>query len=40
MPFLMAHGEFDELTPLLDALKMYNLLRCPKERWGMKSATS
>ncbi|MFQ5911800.1 MAG: alpha/beta hydrolase [Nitrospinota bacterium] len=32
-PFLMAHGEFDELTPLVDALKTYNLLKCPKEIW-------
>ena len=32
-PFLMAHGEFDELTPLVEALKTYALLKCPKEIW-------
>ncbi len=32
-PFLMAHGEFDELTPLVEAFKTYALLKCPKEIW-------
>ncbi len=32
-PFLMAHGEFDELTPLEDALATYALVKAPKEIW-------
>lgn len=32
-PYLMAHGEFDELTPLEDALATYELVKAPKELW-------
>ena len=32
-PYLMAHGEFDELTPVEDALATFRLVRAPKEIW-------
>lgn len=32
-PYLMAHGEFDELTPLDDAIATYERAAPPKEMW-------
>ncbi|MHB1043207.1 MAG: alpha/beta hydrolase family protein [Eubacteriales bacterium] len=32
-PFLMIHGEFDELTPVEDVMKEYANVKAPKELW-------
>lgn len=32
-PFLMIHGEFDELTPVQDVIDEYSKVKSPKELW-------
>lgn len=36
-PFLMIHGEFDELTPLEEAIETYESVLPPKEIWVMEN---
>jgi pimeloyl-ACP methyl ester carboxylesterase len=36
-PFLMVHGEFDELTPLEQAIETYERVATPKEMWVMEN---
>ena len=38
-PTLLAMGEFDELCPLEDAERLYDLLKCPKELWVYENET-
>ena len=38
-PTLLAMGEFDELCPLEDAERMFELLNCPKEMWVYEDET-
>jgi len=38
-PTLLAMGEFDELCPLEDGERMFDLLNCPKEMWVYEDET-
>ena len=38
-PTLLAMGEFDELCPLEDGERMFDLLTCPKELWVYEDET-
>lgn len=38
-PMLLAMGEFDELCPLEDAERLFDLLKCPKELWVYENET-
>ena len=38
-PTLLAMGEFDELCPMEDADKLFDLLQCPKEIWIYENET-
>ena len=38
-PTLLAMGEFDELCPLEDGERMYDMLKCPKEIWVYEDET-
>jgi len=38
-PTLLAMGEFDELCPLEDAERLFEMLRCPKELWVYENET-
>ncbi|MGW8182428.1 MAG: alpha/beta hydrolase family protein [Burkholderiales bacterium] len=38
-PTLLAMGEFDELCPLEDAERLYDMLKCPKELWVYENET-
>ncbi len=38
-PTLLAMGEFDELCPLEDAERLFDLLQCPKELWVYENET-
>ena len=38
-PTLLAMGEFDELCPLEDGEKLYDMLKCPKELWVYENET-
>lgn len=38
-PTLLAMGEFDELCPLEDAQRLFDLLTCPKEMWVYEDET-
>jgi len=38
-PTLLAMGEFDELCPIEDAERLFEMLRCPKELWVYENET-
>ena len=38
-PTLLAMGEYDELCPLADGERMFDLLTCPKELWVYEDET-
>ncbi len=38
-PTLLAMGEFDELCPLEDGERMFDMLNCPKELWIYEDET-
>ncbi|MDP7369434.1 MAG: alpha/beta hydrolase [Nitrospinota bacterium] len=38
-PTLLAMGEFDELCPLEDAERLFDMLQCPKELWIYENET-